>query len=47
MYVHANDPLGKKLYVLECREELLVNILKFVKRSTLEHDYVAQEKKQK
>lgn len=45
MYVHANDPTGKKLYVLECREELLVNILKFVKRSTLEHDYVPQEKK--
>ncbi len=47
MYVHANDPLGKKLYVLECREELLVNILKFVKRGTLEPDYVMQEKKQR
>lgn len=47
MYLYANDPIGKKLYVLECREELLVNILKFVKRGTLEHDYVMQEKKQK
>ena len=47
MYVHANDPLGKKLYVLECREEMLVNILKFVKRGTLEPDYVMQEKKQR
>lgn len=47
MYVHAVEPIGKKLYVLECREEMLINILKFVKRSTLEHDYVAQEKKQK
>lgn len=36
---------GKKLYILECREELLVNILKFVKRGTLESDYVSQEKK--
>ena len=44
MYIlAAND--GKKLYVLECREELLVNILKFVKRTTLESDYVSQEKK--
>ncbi len=47
MYVYANDIAGKRLYVLECREEMLVNILKFVKRSTLESDYVAQEKKKK
>ena len=44
MYILAmND--GKNLYVLECREELLVNILKFVKRTTLESDYVSQERK--
>lgn len=36
---------GRKMYILECREELLVNILKFVKRGTLEPDYVMQEKK--
>lgn len=36
---------GKKLYVLECREELLLHIMKFVKRSVLESDYVPQEKK--
>jgi len=47
MYVHASEPIGKRLYVLECREELLVNILHFVKRGTLEPDYVMQEKKQK
>ena len=46
MYAHVADPTGKKIYVLECREELLVNILKFVKRGTLEPDYVMQEKKQ-
>jgi hypothetical protein len=47
MYAHVTEPAGNKLYVLECREELLVNILKFVKRGTLETDYVMQEKKQK
>ena len=45
MYILVNDN-GKKLYVLECRELLLMNILKFVKRTTLESDYVSQEKKQ-
>ena len=38
---------GKKLFVLECREELLMHIMKFAKRGTLESDYVMQEKKQK
>lgn len=47
LYIHANEPIGKRLYILECREELLVNILHFVKRGTLESDYVMQEKKQK
>jgi hypothetical protein len=46
MYILINDN-GKKLYVLECREQLLINILKFANRSVLESDYVAQEKKQK
>ena len=46
MYILANKD-GKKLYVLECRETLLMNILKFVKRSVLEQDYVMQEKKQR
>lgn len=46
MYILANND-GRKLYVLECREELLINILKFAKRGVLESDYVMQEKKQK
>lgn len=46
MYILANYN-GKKLFVLECREELLMHILKFVKRSTLESDYVMQERKQR
>ncbi len=44
MYILANYN-GKKLFVLECREELLVHILKFVKRSVLESEYISQEKK--
>ena len=46
MYILINEN-GKKLYLLECREELLVNIMRFAKRSVLESDYVSQSKKQK
>lgn len=46
MYVLANYN-GKKLYVLECREALLMNIMKFAKRTVLESDYVMQERKQR
>lgn len=46
MYVLANYN-GKKLFVLECREALLMNIMKFAKRGVLESDYVMQERKQK
>lgn len=46
MYVLANDN-GKKLYVLECRELMLMNIMKFAKRGVLESDYVMQERKQR
>jgi len=44
MYILANDN-GKKLYILECKEQLLENIMKFAKRTVLESDYVSQEKK--
>ena len=44
MYILANYN-GKKLFVLECREVLLMHILKFTKRNKLESDYVMQEKK--
>lgn len=46
MYILA-DYNGRKLFVLECRENLLMNIMKFAKRSVLESDYVMQERKQK
>ena len=45
LYLLVNDG-GKKLYVLECREELLMKIMLFAKRSVLESDYVMQDKKQ-
>ena len=47
LYVHCVDGTGRKLYILECREEMLVQILKFVKRGTLAPDYVQQDKKNK
>ncbi len=46
MYILA-EYNGKKLFILECRETLLMNIMKFAKRTALDHDYVMQEKKQK
>ena len=46
LYILVGESGVKKLYILECREELLVNILRFVKRGILESDYVSQEKKQ-
>ena len=45
MYILA-EYNGKKLFVLECRELLLMNMLKFARRNKLESDYVMQEKKQ-
>lgn len=44
LYILAEND-GKKLYVLECREELLSNILRFTKRTALDRDYVSQERK--
>ncbi len=46
MYVLASYN-GKTLFLLECRENLLMNIMKFAKRSVLESDYVMQDKKRK
>lgn len=46
MYIYIEYD-GKKLFLLECREELLANMLKFMKRTALDHDYVSQEKKNK
>lgn len=45
LYIHYADENGRTLYLLECRETLLVNLLRFTKRSALANDYVSQEKK--
>ena len=37
--VGLNGALGKTLYVLECREEMIANVLQFAKRGVLEEDY--------
>jgi hypothetical protein len=44
MYVLAMSD-GKKLFLLECRETMLINIMRFAKRSVLDGEYVSQEKK--
>lgn len=45
LYIVTSEAAGRFVYILECREELLVNLLKFVKRGILESDYVEQKKK--
>jgi hypothetical protein len=44
MYILA-EYNGRKLFVLECREELLINLMKVTKRTALDRDYISQEKK--
>ena len=44
MYILA-EYNGKKLFVLECREEYLINIMRCTKRTALDRDYVSQAKK--
>lgn len=46
MYILA-DYNGRKLFVLECREELLINIMRVTKRTALDRDYISQDKKRK
>ncbi|MGN1235642.1 MAG: hypothetical protein ACI4U2_06650 [Christensenellaceae bacterium] len=38
-YFYVSEPLGKRIYVLECREQMLVHFMKYVKRGILEEDY--------
>ncbi len=45
LYILAAISGAKKLYVLECRETLLMHMLRFTKRTVLESGYVSQEKK--
>ena len=46
LYILAQTDGLKKLYILECREELLINMMQFLRRDILDRDYVPQAKKQ-
>lgn len=45
MYVYAQQEGEKKLYLLECRETLLVNMMQYLRRDVLDKEYVPQDKK--
>jgi hypothetical protein len=45
LYILAQVDGIKKLYVLECREELLINMMQFLRRDILDRDYIPQAKK--
>jgi hypothetical protein len=45
LYVLAVYEGEKKLFLLECREALLLNIMQFLRRDVLDRDYVPQAKK--
>lgn len=45
LYILVGESGVKKLYILECWEELLVNILRFVKRRSVESDYCKSGKR--
>lgn len=47
MYIYTAIEGKKLLYVFECREELLMHVLRYARRSVLAKDYVMQEKKNK
>ena len=45
LYVYAVDGGEKKLFLLECREALLINLMQFLRRDVLDREYVPQDKK--
>ncbi len=47
MYLYTVVEGKKLLYIFECREELLMHILRYASRTALAKDYVVQEKKNK
>lgn len=46
LYILAAEGV-KRLYVLECREELLLNMMQYLRRDILDRDYIPQAKKAK
>lgn len=45
LYVYAQHEGQKKLFLLECREALLINLMQFLRRDILDREYVPQAKK--
>ena len=45
LYVYAIDDGEKKLFLLECREALLINLMQYLRRDVLDREYVPQDKK--
>ncbi|MBQ9729989.1 MAG: hypothetical protein IJV80_04165 [Clostridia bacterium] len=45
LYIDYADEDGRAVYILECREALLINLLRFSKRSAPANDYVSKAKK--
>ena len=45
LYVYAIDDGEKKLFLLECREALLIHLMQYLRRDILDREYVPQDKK--
>ena len=45
LYVYAVDEGERKLFLLECREALLINLMQYLRRDILDREYVHQDKK--
>lgn len=45
MYIFAHHEGTKKIFLLECREGLLINLMQYLRRDVLDRDYVPQAKK--
>ena len=45
MYLYVQQEGTKKLFLLECREALLLNLMQYLRRDILDREYVPQDKK--
>ena len=45
LYIFAHHEGTKKIFLLECREGLLINLMQYLRRDVLDRDYVPQAKK--
>ena len=45
MYLYVQQEGTKKVFLLECREALLLNLMQYLRRDILDREYVPQDKK--